>query len=198
MQVEELASVSTSTPSISNSHLAYGLDIFIIIIILVFCLFNIPRVLLYIANHRSQVFQGHLLRSTTRFRMSQSPSGMTLQSAEKDKGQLVFSLPTLGSETVPKKIWHFPMHFSCRHPAASFMHHRVIGNYTVAQVLLMVGYSAAIFYVAFYTSNPFSNPKRIGWVIASQIPFVYAFATKNNIIGLLVGVGYEKVSFFRN
>ena len=196
MQLEELAPSSAFTSEVSSSTLVYGVDIFILVIILVFSLFNIPRALLYLANHRSEALQGYFLRST-QFRMHRSFSGMTLQSTEKEKGPLEFPLPTLESAAPLKQPWHFPMHFSLRHPAASFTHYRVFENYTIVQVLLMAGYTAAIFYVAFYASNPFSNPKRIGWVVASQIPFVYAFATKNNAIGLLVGVGYEKVRFFK-
>ena len=192
MRPEELVSSST-TSQVSNSTLAYHLDVLILIIISVFSLFNIPSALFYIANNRSELFQGYFLCSTGQFRIRRSSSGTTLRSTEIEKESLEHSLPTLESAAVPKQPWHFPMHLSFRHPAASFTQYRVVGNYTVVQVLLMAGYAAVIFYVAFYRSNPFSAPKRIGWVIASQIPFVYAFATKNNVIGLLVGVGYEKV-----
>lgn len=57
----------------------------------------------------------------------------------------------------------------------------------------MASYTAAILYAAFYRANPFSSPKRSVFIIASQIPFLYALATKNDIIGLLVGVGYDGV-----
>jgi ferric-chelate reductase len=191
MESEELASSSTSSPPISNSTLVCDLDIFILIVILVFSLFNVPRALVYIANNRSEVFHGYLLRSATQFRTYRSPSGMALES--KEKGQLEYSISTLETAAPLKKPWHIPMHFSLRHPAAGFMQYRVLENYTIAQALLMMGYTAAVFYTVFYESNPFSKPQRAGWVAASQIPFVYAFATKNNVIGLLVGVGYEKV-----
>lgn len=190
MELVELAPSSTSGAPVSSSTLVYDLDIFVLVVILAFALFNVPRSLMYIANNRSGVFQGCLLRSATQFRMYRTPSGTTLES--KEKMPVEYSIPTLESPPVLKR-WHFPMHFSLRHPAASVMHYRVIGNYTVVQFILMAGYTAAIFYAAFYKSNPFTNPQRIGWVIASQFPFAYAFATKNNVIGLLAGVGYEKV-----
>lgn len=175
----------------SNTLVKY-LDIFILLVILAFSLFNVPRTLVYIANNRSEAFQGYLLRSATRFRMYSPPSEATEQPKEKPEGPSEFSVTSLESAAMPKQ-WHFPMHISLRHPAAGLIHHRVLGNYTILQVLLMAGYSAAVLFAALYKSNPFSNPVRIGWVIASQFPFVYAFATKNNVIGLLVGVGYEKV-----
>lgn len=188
MNLEERA----LTPSISNSNLVYGLDMFILGIIFIFFLFNVPRALMYIANHRSHVFQDYVLRSTAQSRMSRTPLELTRKSTKKEE-QWSFPLPTLGSGAAPKQPWHFPMHLSRRHPAACFMQCRIVGHYTVVQVFLMAGYSGAILYASFYASNVFSHPKRIGWVITSQIPFVYAFATKNNVIGLLSGVGYEKV-----
>jgi ferric-chelate reductase len=190
MQPEDLATSTTSGTPVSNSTLVYDLDIFILVVILVFSLFNVPRALVYIANNRSEVFQGYLLRSSNRFRMYLSPSGTALDSKEKEPVE--YTIPTLESPPVVKR-WHFPMHLSLRHPAASVMEFRVLGNYTVIQVVLMAGYTGAVFYAAFYQSNPFTDPQRAGWVIGSQFPFVYAFATKNNVIGLLVGVGYEKV-----
>ena len=191
MQFEERAASSTSTSPVSSSTLVYDLDIFILAAILLFSLFNVPRALVYIANNRSEVFHGYLLRSATQFRMYKSPTGIILQS--KEKGRLEYSIPTLESAAPLKQPWHFPMRFSLRHPAASFMQYRVLEKYTIVQVLLIAGYTAAVFFAAFYQSNPISKPHRTGWVVASQIPFVYAFATKNNVIGLLVGVGYEKV-----
>ncbi|KAF8443883.1 ferric reductase like transmembrane component-domain-containing protein [Boletus edulis BED1] len=190
MELEGLTSLSLSGPPVSDSTLVYRLDIFILIIILAFTSFNVPRVLVYIANNRSEVY---LLRSATGSRMVRSASSTTLQ--PKEKVPLHYPLPELQSAAGFKKQWHFPMCLSLRHPAASFIHYRVLGNYTVVQAVLMAGYTAAVFYAAFYESNPFSYPKRAGWVTASQIPFVYALATKNNVIGLLVGVGYEKLNY---
>ena len=177
----------------SSSTLVYDLDIFILIliVILVFSLFNVPRASVYIVNNHSEIFHGYLLRSATQFRMYRSPAGMTLQS--KEKGQPEDSTPTLESVAPLKQPWHFPMYFSLRHPAASFLQYRILGKHTIIQVFLMAGYTAAVVFAAFYKSNPFFKPNRAGWVVASQLPFVYAFATKNNVIGLLVGVGYEKV-----
>jgi hypothetical protein len=45
----------------------------------------------------------------------------------------------------------------------------------------------------FYKSNVFTDPVRTGFVAMAQIPFVFAFSMKNNFLGMLVGLGYEKV-----
>lgn len=191
MQLEALApssASSASTSQVSTSTLVYDLDIFILVIILLFSLLNAPRALAYIANNRSDLFQGYFLPA---LRTQRSPSGVTLQST--GKGPLESFVPGLEPAAALKRPWHLPVYFSLRHPAASFMQYRVLENYTAVQALLVAGYTAAVFYAAFYGSNPFTDPSRAGWVIASQIPVVYALATKNNVIGLLVGVGYEKV-----
>ncbi|KAG9311380.1 hypothetical protein JVU11DRAFT_8487 [Chiua virens] len=197
MRFEKAASPSTPTPTVSNSTLVYHLDLFIIAFIIAFFLFNIPRALVYLANHRSQVFQGYLLHSAKRLRMYRSTSKTMLQSEKEEpkKEKPEFVVPTLESPEARQKPWHFPMHLSLRHPAASFMHYRVLENYSIIQAILMSGYTGAVFYAAFYKSNPFAHPSRIGWIIASQFPFVYAFAGKSNVIGFLVGVGYEKLNY---
>jgi len=50
-------------------------------------------------------------------------------------------------------------------------------------------------YAGLYKSSPFSDPVRAGWVSVAQIPFVIALATKNNILGYLLGFTYEKLNF---
>ncbi|KAI9459071.1 ferric reductase like transmembrane component-domain-containing protein [Boletus coccyginus] len=191
MSLQEPPYYSTFEPPVSDSTLVFTLDICILAAILVFCLLNVPRALVFIANNRSEAFQGYLLRSATHFR-TYWPPGTTPQS--KERGPLGNSPE---SAATPRQPRHLPMYLSLRNPAASFLQYRVLGNHTVVQVLLVALHTAGVFYVAFADSNnPFVEPGRIGWVIASQIPFVYAFATKNNVIGLLVGVGYEKLNFF--
>lgn len=191
MQYEELTS-STPGSRISNSALVQYLDIFILVIILAFTLFSVPRALVYFANKRFEAFQGYFLYSAARFRTYRSPLGTPMPTKIEHEGPPEYHIPTIES-AVALQQWHFPMRISLRHPAAGFMRYHVLGSYNVTQVFLMAGYTLAVFYTAFYESNLFSIPKRVGWVVASQIPFVYALATKNNVIGLLVGTGYEKV-----
>lgn len=181
MQVGELATSSSAYP-LPDGRPVIHMVIFLLFVLLAFSLFNVPRALVYMANNGSEISQGYLLRSATQTRVYRSLSVTNFQSKEKPAAELE-----------PR---HFPMHRSLRHSAISFMQYRFPGNYTVMQVLLMAGYFAAMCYAAFYKLNPFSNSIRVGLVVVSQIPFVYAFATKNNVIGLLVGVGYEKVRVY--
>ncbi|KAJ3997205.1 hypothetical protein F5050DRAFT_1459985 [Lentinula boryana] len=48
-------------------------------------------------------------------------------------------------------------------------------------------------YPAFYKTNPFSDPVRYAWIGVSQLPFVFALSSKNNVLGYFLGSGYDKV-----
>lgn len=64
----------------------------------------------------------------------------------------------------------------------------------MGQALILGVYAAVLVYASFLGSNPFEDPTRMGYVAMSQIPIVYVLGTKNNVVGMSVGMGYEKVS----
>ena len=69
----------------------------------------------------------------------------------------------------------------------------VIPNVTYGRASLLIFYFAVLLFAALYRDSIFKNPERAGAVAASQIPWVYILATKNNAIGILLGYGYERV-----
>lgn len=79
-------------------------------------------------------------------------------------------------------------------PVARILRYRVSPGLSLAQFLLLGGYFLVLFVISFHRSNPFEDTLRTGFVAMSQVPVVYAFAAKNNVVGWLLGVGYEKVS----
>ena len=74
------------------------------------------------------------------------------------------------------------------------LRHRLDTGFSLGQALILGLYAAILVYASFLKSNPFEEPVRTGIVAMSQIPIVYVLGTKNNIIGMCVGMGYEKVS----
>ncbi|KAG6902432.1 hypothetical protein C0995_016611 [Termitomyces sp. Mi166 len=72
---------------------------------------------------------------------------------------------------------------------------RISPGFSVSQAVIMTCYFAALTYAGFYKSSPFSDPVRTGWVAVSQLPIVIALATKNNIVGTLIGFTYEKLNY---
>lgn len=185
------------------------------IAILIFAAFNAPRAVARFAN-RSEWSQGLLLRfssTSTKPRINLNTQSIYLQS-DPLKPAIALDASTESCSTafkalppLPQQAWektvphtsggeqpvHMPMVSSLTCSLTRIVSRRVHREYTIGQVILMAGYLAAVFYAGFYKSNPFTDPLRSGWIVASQIPFVYISATKNNVVGTLVGVGYEKV-----
>lgn len=203
-----------------DDDLVYHADIIIFCIILIFALPTLPRAYARFSN-RSEWSQGHRLSlvASPRNRTINSLINLNRISRPINESSKSFvdlecddpssttceSLPyrprskpsrdAYDKKELPMTPQRLPPPSFYFHPVSSILRHRVHDNYSIGQVLLMLVYITIISYVSFYKSNPFTDPHRAGFVITSQIPFVYALATKNNIIGFMVGVGYEKVCF---
>ncbi|KAL0576626.1 hypothetical protein V5O48_005356 [Marasmius crinis-equi] len=80
-------------------------------------------------------------------------------------------------------------------PVVERLRKRIAPGISVANMLLMVTYFVVLLYPAFYKANPFGTPDRYGWIAVAQYPFVVALAGKNNLLGILLGLGYEKLNF---
>ena len=90
---------------------------------------------------------------------------------------------------------HIPAYPAFLHPFVERLRLSVVPGYSNLQVLLMLAYLGILLYGFSYRSNFLENPIRSGLVAASQLPFVYAFSAKNNVPGLLLGIGYQSVCF---
>ncbi|KAI0916569.1 hypothetical protein AcV5_003023 [Taiwanofungus camphoratus] len=78
--------------------------------------------------------------------------------------------------------------------------HSVIGltirpGYTVGKIILLLAYLGLLLYTGLLIMNPFKDPLWAGMVGTMQIPVVYVTATKNNVVGELIGKGYEKLNY---
>lgn len=94
------------------------------------------------------------------------------------------------NRTVQEFIWRtHPVPFLVRLPKLM----PVLAGYSKLQVLLVLGYFCIWFYTISCVSNPFTDPKRSGWIAIFQLPFLFMFSAKNNILGWLVGFGYQNV-----
>ena len=206
-----------------SSGLVYQIDIFLLIVILIFTVFNAPRAIARFAN-RSEWFQGHLLQSVTLTRKPRIHLNTNSIYLHSDPQKTVLDLDGGNTENVhletlryhpsqsthnekalpprpltfalhasTQQTWHMPTLSSLVPSTASLLHRRVHENYSLGQILLMAAYSIVILYAGLYQSSPFADPDRGAWVSISQLPFIYILATKNNAIGMLIGIGYEKV-----
>ena len=66
-------------------------------------------------------------------------------------------------------------------------------GYSIGRALLLLGYSVLMLFVGLDGGNPFVQYIPAGWLGASQLPVVFLLGTKNNLLGVLLGKGYEKV-----
>lgn len=208
---------------VDPGSLVYRVDILLLITILVFASFNAPRAIARFAHRSEwlQGHILHSVTLTRKPRINLNTRSIYLHSdpekaaLDLDDGgteamcsrrNLYFpsqwthdekALPprpmTVVAPVSTQQTWHMPMLSSLMHPASSLLHKRVHESYSLGQVLLMAGYSLIVLYSGIYRSSPFVDFERSGWVATSQLPFIYILATKNNVIGMLVGVGYEKV-----
>ena len=122
---------------------------------------------------------------------------------EKDKGEIqtLENSPETPIERTTPAIVNHPTR------AASFaamFHpvHRVLShpfpltNYSIGRAILMTIYTGIICFGILYHNLPSFGPRRAGWLVVGQLPLVFALASKNNIVGFLLGVGYEKVRLY--
>jgi ferric-chelate reductase len=93
----------------------------------------------------------------------------------------------------------FPTHIPSVHrllrPALTVSRIRVFKGYSIAQLVMMAVYPTILVSATFFQSNPFVDATRPAWVAVSQMPLLFALAQKNNILGSIMGYGYEKVRF---
>lgn len=100
-----------------------------------------------------------------------------------------YAYPVEIAHSLPSRVRSFA---SVTHPISSFFM-RSVSGVAIGNILLVIAYFAAIGALSFYQREPFSRPGRSGLIAVSQIPAVYAFASKGNLAGMLLGMGYERV-----
>lgn len=81
-------------------------------------------------------------------------------------------------------------------PIMKMLRHRISPGFSTGQFIVLLYYFGILIYAAFYKSSPFTDPLRAGWVAIGQFPFVFAFATKNNVLGAFLGLSYAQVKSF--
>lgn len=107
--------------------------------------------------------------------------------------------PTSRQISKPNQHHTYPAHLPSSYPLPAFrtlaciLRKRVAPGFSLNQLVICVIYFGILSYASLYKSSPFTDPVRTGFVAVSQIPFLFALAAKNNVLGCLIGFGYEKV-----
>jgi hypothetical protein len=193
-----LVTEPSESSTVNNSKLVFDGDILILAIFACFVLLSLHRAYYYFFRG-FEWLQGHILcyKSPDKWRNhypSAAEKGVDttrskrLHTPHSDNHHLEERRRT--SMFPPP---HTPAISSILHPLASPFARRIIPGFSVGQATILGVYGGILQYESFYKSNIFTDPIRTGFVATAQIPFVFALATKNNLLGGLVGLGYEKV-----
>jgi hypothetical protein len=103
---------------------------------------------------------------------------------------------TMGNEIEMQYPTHIASCPSFMRWTLTTLRYRITPNYSIGQAIIIAVYSWILIYATFYKSNVFVDYGRAGWISVAQLPFVMAYGAKNNVLGTLFGMGYEKVTRF--
>ncbi|KAK7052300.1 iron reductase [Favolaschia claudopus] len=82
-------------------------------------------------------------------------------------------------------------------PLAAPLSIRISPGFTLGQALVLLAYLSVLIYpFSVATAGPFVDLDRAAWIAISQVPLVVLFASKNNLLGMMLGMGYESLNFF--
>jgi len=98
-----------------------------------------------------------------------------------------------GQRIQPSYPPHVSSHPAFLRPVIHYLKLSYVPGYSNLQILIMLAYFSILLFALLYKSNVWTDPDRAGWIAASQLPFLFAFAAKNNVIGWSLGVEYQKV-----
>ncbi|ESK95201.1 putative iron reductase [Moniliophthora roreri MCA 2997] len=191
---------------VDSELLMFHIDIMLLSLVAFLVLLRLPRALARFWNI-SEWTKGHFLWYK---RFPTSPSRVlwrnnngqlytggdhTTESSHTLHGQ---QLQRISDKGTPLPV-SYPPHFvstpALFRPTLKLFHKRVTPGMSFSHLFLMSVYLAVLVFPAFWKTNAFTDPVRFGWLAVGQYPFVFAFATKNNILGALMGAGYEKLNF---
>lgn len=191
-----------------NEVTVYWLDVTLLLILAVFFLCSFPRAIARFSR-LSEISRGLFLRTGssslvlgTKDIVGSSSRPSALCSASLDdsssavgkfnhRGDYQDYLEENPSGSPP---WHVQSVSTILYPISSFFSYSITSRETLGEVALALAYYLAITLITFISSNPFSDPAFLGYVAVAQIPVSIALGAKNNIVGMLVGMGYERAS----
>lgn len=208
-------------PGPSNEQIALYMNIAIWGIVALLAVVNIPRAW---ARYRHPTARRSTLRFKTaskKARQAPPRHGVQVQRSDstaansvrhddlspiKDKGESYAfefsptspiedgSVPaTTHSSSVPARVHSLGARF---HRANRYLHRPFLNTgYTIGQSIAFTVYSIFIVFGCFYRNFvPTFMPRRAGAIAVGQFPLIFALGAKNNIVGFLLGVGYEKLN----
>lgn len=190
----------------SDFQIVWSIDIILLSIIALLFLLRLPRFLARMYRF-SEWTSGLILRNRpyhmrtngrrVQFSMSNNVSMDDLATDDSHATYQEKAFAQRISTTGAQAQGSYPPHVSnCItffRPLLKVMHTRINTGVSFSHVAMMLFWTGVIVFPAFYMTEAFTDPVRFGYITASQLPFVYAFGTKNNVLATFLGIGYEKV-----
>lgn len=215
-------SIVGGTSAVNPQTLVSNIDIFIAAVIALVILLRLPRGLarfwktyewcnghfLGYTRTRSRTAslsrrpsQSHPTRHPSSSRRNRSP-GQEKGYAPTDESHTLYShtavrLNQKGQQIQPSYPPHISSYPSFIRPLVGLFRSSYVPGYSNLQLLIMLAYFGVLLFALLYQSNTFTDPSRAGWIAVSQLPFLFAFAAKNNVLGWLLGVEYQKVCVYQ-
>ncbi|KAJ3877964.1 hypothetical protein F5051DRAFT_352795 [Lentinula edodes] len=192
----------------SDFQIVWSIDIILLSIIALLFLLRLPRFLARMYRF-SEWTSGLILRNRpyhmrtngrrVQFSMSNNVSMDDLATDDSHATYQEKAFAQRISATGAQAQGSYPPHVSnCItffRPLLKVMHTRINTGVSFSHVAMMLFWTGVIVFPAFYMTEAFTDPVRFGYITASQLPFVYAFGTKNNVLATFLGIGYEKINF---
>jgi len=185
--------------AVDARSLTFYINILFLAVLSAFILVNLPRAFARVSQ-ANEWCRGFSLRSTRLGRPSppSTPQNMQVKAGVGNDGSDDSHIFDSQASQMEQKSNSYPLHVpACpafARPLAWLLSIRLSPGFSLGQILILGFYMGILVYGGFHNSNPVTDPVRTGWIAVSQLPIVCALATKNNLIGLTVGLGYEKVS----
>ncbi|KAJ7705370.1 hypothetical protein B0H17DRAFT_1193059 [Mycena rosella] len=204
------ASSGASAPASTTDASAFVLHVnyFILALAATFWLCRLPRALARLWQF-SEWTTGHILRHVPR-----PPPAPTVVMSSRGAYLATKELDSEVSHTAASRARHarrvdakgapihvsYPPHVATTmpllRPLAAPLSTRIAPGFTFAQFMVLIVYISVLVYpTSVATAGPFVDLDRAGWIALSQLPLVILFASKNNVLGMLIGSSYESLSF---
>ncbi|KAF7303754.1 Iron reductase [Mycena indigotica] len=202
------AAAITGAPHANALAFVYHIDIFLLALAATLVFYRSPRAFARLWR-LSEWSNGHLLR----YRQPRTPPSIVVSRGSLRRN----NHPTtkeLDSELSHSHVRHahrvnsrggsvqvaYPPHVASTmtllRPLISPLSTRISPGFTFAQVLVLLVYMSVLIYpLSVATPGPFVDLDRTAWIATSQLPVVILFASKNNVLGMLLGESYESLNF---
>lgn len=166
--------IARGASGVDSASLLYHTNLVLLSIVGLFIIARLPRAIALFGT-TSEWFDGHFLRNVeSRVPHAQRPT-------EKGAQATIRYPPHVDSSTEFLRPLLKPLRF------------RISPGFSIAQSLIFLVYFICLAYASLYKSNIFTDGSRTGWVAAAQLPLIFVLAQKNNVLGFLLGCGYEHV-----